>query len=45
MSKRRTDVLVLFIDEVLQSRRKWLNEFVRLRGIDGMNISMYISDM
>ena len=43
MSKGRTDVLVLFIDEVLQSCRKWLNEFVRLRGIDGMDISM--SDM
>ena len=43
MSKRKIVVLVLFIDEVLQSCRKWLNEFVRLRGIDGMDISM--SDM
>ena len=43
LSKGRTDVLVLFIDEVLQSCKKWLNAFVRLRGIDGMDISM--SDM
>ena len=43
MSEGRTDVLVLFIEEVLQSCRKWLKEFIRLRGIDGMDIS--ISDI
>ena len=35
----RVDVLVLFIDEVMQSCLKWLNEFVRLRGIEGMALS------
>ena len=39
LGKRRVDVLVLFIDEVLQSCLKWLNEFVRLKGIEGMALS------
>lgn len=34
------DVLILFIDEVLQSCRKCLSEFVHLRGIEGMDVSI-----
>ena len=43
LSKSRADIVVLFIDEVLNACMMWLNEFVRLKGIEDMAISM--SDM
>ena len=43
LSKSRADIVVLFIDEVLNACMMWLNEFVRLKSIEDMAIS--ISDM